>query len=258
MIRSTYARAARIAAAALALCAAAGAQTTRDTASAADPPDKRNTVGFRLRGFPIGPLSQLGDKEEHVTGSIDWMSNTTSRCPSVSFGVMDEFKLSEKVTLTGEILFQRFRYTRVADTWWGTDDSSTTADERYHSIRREATKASFWDLPLLAHFEAFQVGRLPSKLWLAAGMTARAVSSVESTHEYLSEDGETTTDELRTLPNKRFLLGATVGVGFRFLDDYRTRVTPEIRYTRWLGRTFSSETTRTPVNQLEFGVGITF
>jgi hypothetical protein len=51
------------------------------------------------------------------------------------------------------------------------------------------------------------------------------------------------------------LIGATVGVGFRFVDEFNIKVTPEIRYTRWNGMTFAQDSTRSPRNQLEVGIG---
>ena len=54
---------------------------------------------------------------------------------------------------------------------------------------------------------------------------------------------------------KRLLIGATVGAGFRFIDEFNIKVTPEIRYTRWNGTTFNQDSTRSPRNQLEVGIG---
>jgi hypothetical protein len=258
MNRLTYPRAARLLLLALASGRLAGAQTAAAAQDSNQEPDKQMTFGIRLRGFPVGALSQLGDKITHAAGTPEWLYNTTSRCPAIGFGPAMERKLTEHVTLTGEILFQRLKYNKTVDVWWGTDDSSTTADERFHSIREETTKASLWDFPLLVHFEKFSIPNVPSKLWLAGGVTFRALSSVQTTNKILNEDGTSSTNDNRAEPNKRYLVGLTVGAGFRFLDDYHTRVTPEIRYTRWSGRTFSSETTRTPSNQLEVGLALTF
>jgi hypothetical protein len=51
------------------------------------------------------------------------------------------------------------------------------------------------------------------------------------------------------------LVGATVGVGFRFVDEFNIKVTPEVRFTRWNGATFNQDSTRSPRNQLEVGIG---
>ena len=74
-----------------------------------------------------------------------------------------------------------------------------------------------------------------------------------------------TTSPTRTAPSannqnrapvdKRTLLGATVGAGFRFVDEFNIKVTPEIRFTRWNGPTFNQDSTLSPRNQLEVGIG---
>jgi hypothetical protein len=51
------------------------------------------------------------------------------------------------------------------------------------------------------------------------------------------------------------LVGGTVGVGLRFIDEFNIKVTPEVRYTRWNGMTMNQDSTRSPRNQLEVGIG---
>ena len=51
---------------------------------------------------------------------------------------------------------------------------------------------------------------------------------------------------------------AVVGSGLRFVDDFGIKVEPELRYTRWFGRTFNSESTRSSENQIEVNLAFTF
>jgi len=53
-------------------------------------------------------------------------------------------------------------------------------------------------------------------------------------------------------------VGGVAGFGFRFIDDYNIKVTPEFRYTRWLRSAFSLDSTQSPKNQIEVGFGLTF
>jgi hypothetical protein len=46
-------------------------------------------------------------------------------------------------------------------------------------------------------------------------------------------------------------------MGFRFVDEFNIKVTPEVRYTRWNGETFNSSSTHSPRNQLEVGIAFT-
>jgi hypothetical protein len=48
------------------------------------------------------------------------------------------------------------------------------------------------------------------------------------------------------------------GMGLRLVDDFNIKLSPELRYTRWMGATFDSESTRSRRNQLEVGIALTF
>ena len=74
-----------------------------------------------------------------------------------------------------------------------------------------------------------------SHLYLSGGATARNVSSVRTTNNITNADGTLANNQIQAPMAKRTLIGATVGVGFRFVDEFNIKVTPEVRYTRWNG-----------------------
>jgi hypothetical protein len=53
-------------------------------------------------------------------------------------------------------------------------------------------------------------------------------------------------------------IGATAGAGLIAKDDFGIIVSPEVRYTRWMGDTFGSNTLGTQRNQLEITVSFGF
>lgn len=57
---------------------------------------------------------------------------------------------------------------------------------------------------------------------------------------------------------KRMTEGAVIGTGISGRDDFGIIVSPEVRYTRWMGNTFSSPTVATMRNQLEVTVSFGF
>ena len=57
---------------------------------------------------------------------------------------------------------------------------------------------------------------------------------------------------------KRTTEGVVVGTGMSGRDDFGIIVSPEVRYTRWMGNTFSSPTIATMRNQLEVTVSFGF
>jgi hypothetical protein len=222
---------------------------------------ERFDFGIRLRAFPSKGLSVMGSKSSMTTTTTpiyDWNFRTTSHSPAWGGGVAFELHLSRKATFRAEALYNPLNYDKVADIYWGGDDSSTPNDERSHMVRVERTKARLIDVPLMIQYRALGTEGLRSRMFVSFGGAVRNVSTIRTTYETTFADTSKTTSQGRVLPSKRNLIGASVGIGWRFIDDFRIKSTPEIRYTRWGGSTFGSDSTQSPRNQLEFGMGFTF
>jgi hypothetical protein len=104
--------------------------------------------------------------------------------------------------------------------------------------------------------------RIFSKLYVEGGMAYRKVDHVRTTTDYSKQvPSEATTTSSSNIPTPlgmSTLKGAVVAVGFRFVDDFNIRVTPEIRYTRWQGRVLNGFLTDSRPDQFDVGVGLTF
>jgi hypothetical protein len=222
---------------------------------------ERFDFGIRVRVFPSKDLSVMGNKTSMSTTTTpiyDWNFNTTSHSPAIGGGLAIEIHLSRKATFRVEGLYSRLRYDKVTDIYWGGDDSTTNNDERSHMNRVERTKARLIDVPVMVQYRIFGTEGARGRVFLSLGGAVRTVSTIRTTYETTSAEAYKTTTQGRVTPSKRNLLGASVGLGFRIIDDFRIKSTPEIRYTRWAGNTFASDSTQSPRNQLEFGVGFTF
>ena len=152
----------------------------------------------------------------------------------------------------------RLRYTKVTSIASGTDDPTTTADERTHIFRNEDTRAILWDVPVMVHYRGLSSTGPLSRMYVAAGATGRTIANISTTTVTTFADLSTTTSKAVAQTSKRNLLGAVAGIGFRIVDDFNINWTPEIRYTRWAGSTFGSDSTVSPRNQLEVSLGFTF
>ena len=222
---------------------------------------RRMSVGFRVRTLPVRSFSVMDNGHTMNTTTIaktvyDLNYNTTSKSFLLGGGVAFEAAISRRIALTAELLFSRLRYDKVTDTYSGGDDPTTSNDERAHKTATENTKARLFDLPVLLHYEVGRSGFL-SHLYVSGGVTARNVSAVRTTNNITNADGTLENNQIRAQVSKRTLIGATVGVGFRFIDEFNIKVTPEVRYTRWNGLTFGQDSTRSPRNQLEVGIAFT-
>lgn len=220
---------------------------------------ERFAFGLRLRTLPFERLSVMREGIAMQTTfagatAYDFNASTTSKSAVVGGGLAVELRLARRLRLTGELLFHRLRYNSTTATYWGKDDPATGNDDRTQSSVSEQTKGRLWDVPLLVHYRGLRASGPLSYVWVGAGVAGRTVSAIRTKAEIKRPDGSSTVEYTAATPSRRTLAGVVVAVGLRFVDDLNIKVTPEIRFTRWSGATFSSFTTRSPRNQLEFGV----
>ncbi len=220
---------------------------------------ERFAFGLRLRTLPFERLSLMREGMAMQTTfagttAYDFNASTTSKSAVVGGGLALEFRLTRRLRLTSELLFHRLRYDSSTATYWGKDDPATGNDERTQSSVSEQTKGRMWDVPVLVHYRGLRSSGPLSHVWVGAGVAARSVSNIRTKAEIKRPDGSSAVEYVATTPSRRTLGGVVLALGLRFVDDLNIKVTPEIRFTRWSGSTFSSGTTRSPRSQLEFGV----
>jgi hypothetical protein len=224
---------------------------------------RRFLIGIRGREFPLGDLSVMKSQTTlstttTSTGPVrDWSFVTASKSSRWSGGPVLEFVANRNWSFSIEGLYTKLRYTKVTTIAWGTNDQLTVTDDRSHMFRSEDTRAILWDVPVMVHHRFADAG-LFSKLYVAAGAVARVTTSLSSVTDTTYPDTSTSTSKDVPKPSKRNLLGGVVGIGFRIIDDFNINWTPEIRYTRWAGNTFSTDSTVSPRNQIEVSLGFTF
>ncbi len=219
----------------------------------------RFSFGLRLRTLPFERLSVMREGMAMQTTfagttAYDFNASTTSKSAVVGGGLAVEFRFARRLRLTSELLFHRLRYESSTATYWGRDDPATGNDERTQSSISEQTKGRLWDLPVLVHYRGLRSSGPLSHVWVGAGVVGRSISAIRTKAEIKSPDGSSTVEYRAATPSRRTLGGVVIAVGLRFVDDLNIKVTPEVRFTRWSGATFSAGTTRSPKSQLEFGV----
>jgi len=236
-------------------------QSTSETST--DTFRKHFTIGFRVRDFPVSSMSGMGDQTIMQTTTTpvparDWNFTTTNHSPWWGAGISMEYVFNNHWSATADLMMNRLRYTKVTTATWGTDDPTTTADERSHMYINEDTSATMFELPLLVHYRGLFTSGALSNLFLTAGASVRETTKIKSSTLITYPDATTSILSDAVLPRKRNTIGAVGGVGFRVVDDFHIVWTPEVRYTRWQSSTFASQSTITPRNQLEVGLGFTF
>ena len=215
-------------------------------------------IGLRARMMPFRAFSVMDNGQVMNTTTVSKVNydsnfNTVSHSFKVGGGLTVEGHVSARTLFTVDVLYNRLSYDKTTNVYWGTDDPNTSSDERSHKVTTENTKARLFDLPVLLHRNVRATGPL-SHVYFAGGATARLVSTVHSTINIVNSDATKANSTVPATINKRTILGGTVGIGLRFIDEFNIKVTPEIRYTRWVGNTFNQDSTRSPRDQLEFGI----
>lgn len=97
-----------------------------------------------------------------------------------------------------------------------------------------------------------------SHMYFAGGGAIRSVAHIGTSNQTTDPSGATSSNNIPAVPSARNLPGAVGAVGMRFVDDFGVKLTPELRYTRWLGATFDSDSTRSRRDELVIGIALTF
>ena len=223
-------------------------------------PRRKFSLGLRVRALPFKALSVMDNNLILNTSTVnkvvyDFSYNTTTQSSIFGFGPSIEAPLSNHVMVTIDAFFQRLKYTKVQDIYWGTNDPTTSADERSHKQTTENSQARLFDIPVLFRYGNFKSEGILSHFWVGAGATARIASTARTTNNITQSDGTKSNNTTPTPFSKSTVMGATVAVGLRFIDDFNIKVTPEVRYTHWMGMTYGLDSTQSPKNQLEIGIG---
>jgi len=210
---------------------------------------RRFSFGFRVAGYPFNPLHNK-DQNFTTTQAIPatYQIATTNNYLKVGFGPSVEFAVSRRFTLVGELFYHRLDYTETTQISQGTNNTGIT----------ENTRTTFWDVPLLVRFHSLRDEGVLAHVYFNAGAAYRDATNIKSNIVTNNPNGTTTTSNTAIRPSTKNLAGAVVGSGLRFVDDFGIKVEPELRYTRWFGKTFDSDSTRSSPNQIEVDVAFTF
>jgi|SRR5579863_4879747 len=211
---------------------------------------RRFSFGGRLNGYPFNVLDNKDVNLSPANSIQTWAISTTNNYLKIAFGPSLEFRLTRKFTLCGEFLYHRLDYTKTSSVTNTANTTTTTLTEQ--------TRASFWDAPMMLRYGNLTEGGVRSKLYFTGGAIVRNVSNIQTSNQTVFPDGTTASNNIPAITSARNLPGALIGVGLRLVDDFNIKLTPELRYARWMGATFASDSTRTRRDELALGVALTF
>lgn len=168
-------------------------------------------------------------------------------------GATVEYAATRRILVSADILYQYFSYSSDVVTTVTLADGTSQL-----STVDESTHARYWTVPVLARYETRAARTASAQVFVGGGVSFRKISGVRSATNTINPDGTTVTDYTPRTPDKLSTFGATATAGFRVKDEFGIRITPEVRFTRWLSDLFNSWPAKQRRNELEVLIGLTF
>ena len=178
--------------------------------------------------------------------------------PNVTVGPTVQFRVTDRLAVNVDFLYRRAGYDTGNIVVTQVSEEDDDEESEFISAAFERTRADYWDIPILARY--YNKGPVEDgrRVYLTGGLALRTVSGIKTFWETINDEELHDTSIAPTEPTRKNVHGAVVGVGLQLRDEVGLNIEFELRYTRWLGRTFESDPTRSSVNQGEFVLGLGF
>ena len=219
---------------------------------------RRLTFGIHLQAYPLKMFDTKSTTSSTAKPLADYNYSATTASPKVGFGPAIEYRFTNHISAGLEMLFHRVQYKQVTETRTGKKDTTTTTDSRPLATLTETTRSNTWEAPLIARYYRFRESGIFSKLYVLGGGSFRRTANVRTGNEISNADGTTDYNEIPARPAKANQIGVVGGFGIRFIDNFRIRIAPEVRVTRWNGFSFQGQSVSSVRNDIQGGIGITF
>jgi hypothetical protein len=165
--------------------------------------------------------------------------------------------VSNRMAVAIQPAYRKVRFHGFIQEYVGVDNSSTIIDERVKTEINEDTKAVFFDVPVLVRrYSKSRFDRGP-RWFYEAGPAMRFTRNVTMDRSTVTPKGDTIKDNIPLAYNST-TVGASIGIGGQFIDDFGIRAVPEVRYTRWFGRSFDDYHGHSRQNQIEIVMTFSF
>jgi len=236
------------------------AQSPQAPAAVLDEPAfvRRFSAGINLTVLGLKPIRELESGQIFTSPALEVRSTTVPKSHLASGGIVLQLAVTERIAVAANVFYRRVEYEDTTVLLTGVDNPNTVIDDRQGTNLTDKTRAHYWDVPVLIRY--YNLGRYEegNRWFFDLGATRRHVRGIRSTLGTQPPGGEMTTVGGAVTPRKRNLFGGTAGFGVQLIDPVGVRVIPEVRYTKWMGRTFDNRATRSNTHQLEFILSLSF
>ena len=233
-------------------------QQQQDAEKEKEQSKRHYSFGGRVEYYPFRLFQTKNAAASTSSPIADYTYLGSSHSTKAVLGASGEYRLNRHVAFGAELFRHEAQYSQVTQIRSGKKDPNSSTDNRQVTTLTQTTRANYWELPVLARYYGAGRAGFLKHMYVAGGMSYRHIGNIRTSNETANADGSTAYNETPATSDRTNQLGFVTGVGVRFIDDFMLRVTPEIRFTRWLGSTFHGQAYNSSGNQLEAGMAIIF
>jgi len=215
---------------------------------------RRFSLGGRLSVLALGSMPESELTRNEPVGPAEIKSTLESKTRRAGGGIAVQVALTERIALSVDLLGRRTGYRKYTETRTGTDNPTTTWDERTLRSSAEQTRANLWEFPVLGRYYTKDRHDYGPRGFFQGGLSVRRAGGVIT----FTETGGECCIQIPAALARRYITGVVAGAGVQVMDDFGVKVIPEVRYTRWFSRNFDSPPAQTARHQLEILIGIAF
>mgnify|MGYP005847484681 CR=1 FL=1 len=215
------------------------------------------SAGVTARFFPIG-IIEGAERTQIFSPQIENRATGENKSNFYGFGVKFQAALPWRLAVVSGLTMNQIKFKHTVVGLIGTPNPNSAIETRRGYTTTENTRARYYDLPVLVRRFSKPHKEDGVRWFYEAGGTLRKVSNIRTSLEIDDNSRVTCCDESPARPSRELLPGLTAGGGLYAKDDFGIRVVPEIRYTWWLGRTFSYLAAGSRRHQLELLISLTF
>jgi len=137
-------------------------------------------------------------------------------------------------------------------------DATDTLNDVNGTTNIERSRVRLVDFPVMVRYSGRKWNPSKYTFYELGGVLREGLSLKTTTNSIDQVTGELGPGPTTGTTYKHSVLGVLAGAGLIGKDDFGIIVSPEIRYTRWLGQTFNSPIVGSQRNQLELTVSFGF
>lgn len=218
---------------------------------------RRFTVGLSLNVLGLTPMKEAGTSQQ-VSDILQVNSSTTPKGNRIGYGAFVQLRVTPRFAVNVNGVLRRIKWEGTVDTFEGVDRPTTVQDDRRQTSVDEKTKARYFDLYMMVRRYSRDHDEEGHRWFWELGPAFRQVNQITTELTTRRGNERNCCDVTPRVPANKWSKGFSAGFGGQFRDDFGFTVTPQVRYTRWMDRSFDHLSIRTMVNQLEGMVSFGF